>query len=122
MTSFATGITSDLSQNPVLLYKLTGQQNISTQFSSVDEYLDTVWPTELFPKSETDKSSYGLPPYIDKLSFSDHQQKENEWIELVGMDFYSLSEEKRNFLLRTAGIFNFEEDINIKRVYETSIY
>lgn len=122
MTSFATGITSDLSQNPVLLYKLTGQENKTTQFSSVDEYLDTVWPTDLFPKAKTDKSSYGLAPYIDKLPFSDHQQKENEWIELVGMDFYSLSEEKSNFLLRTAGIFNFEEDINIKRVYETSIY
>lgn len=109
MTNFTTGITSDLSQNPVLLYKLTGQQNITTQFSSVDEYLDTVWPTELFPKAEMDKSSYGLAPYIDKLSFSDHQQKENERIELVGMDFYSLSEEKRNFLLKTAGIFNFDE-------------
>lgn len=122
MTNFTTGLTSDLSQNPVLLYMLTSKYNRTTKFSSVDEYLDTVWPTELFPKVETDKSSYGLPPYIDKLSFSDHQQKENEWIELVGKDFYSLPEEKRQFLIQTAGVIKFKQKVDIQKLYNTPIY
>lgn len=55
-----------------------------------------------------------------KQSLGD-QQKENEWLELVGVDFYSMSEEKRQFLLKTAGVIRFEQKINIKRVYDTSI-
>ena len=44
---------------------------------------------------------------------------EKEWIKLVGKDFYSLSEEKRNFLLKTVGIFDFGQEINIEKVYKT---
>ena len=122
MIRFTTDLTSDLSQNPVLLYMLTGKQNGTTQASSIDQYLETLWPTELFPKIEIDKKNYGPSAYINSLSFSNELQKENEWFELVGIDFYSLPEEKRNFLLKTAGIFEFKEKIDIKKVYETSIY
>ena len=61
-------------------------------------------------------------PYFEGMFSLDDQQKENEWLELVGADFYSLPEEKRQFLLKTAGVIKFEQKINIKIVYSTSIY
>ena len=79
-------------------------------------------PTKLFPKNEIDRKAYGPSSYIETLSSLGDQQKENEWLELVGVDFYSMSEGKRNFLLKTAGIFDFGQEIDIKKVYITSIY
>ena len=45
--------------------------------------------------------------------------KEKEWIRLVGKERWNkLSPEKRNFLIKTAGIFNFDFKVNIKEAYE----
>ncbi|MFH1602263.1 MAG: hypothetical protein ABIB61_04905 [Candidatus Shapirobacteria bacterium] len=89
---------------------------------NIGEYINRAWPAELFPKVEIDKKTYGSLPYIERPSSLDDQQKENEWLNLLGIDFYSLSEEKRNFLIKTAGIFDFGQEINIKKVYTNSIY
>jgi len=52
----------------------------------------------------------------------DYQKKESEWVKLVGVDFYALSEKKRRFLIQTAGVIKFKEKVNIKKVYDTAIY
>ncbi|MDP2692065.1 MAG: hypothetical protein Q8O88_00315 [bacterium] len=122
MPSLTSDFTSDFSQNPILLNLLVNQHKDTAGTLNIGEYIDTAWPTELFPKEEIYKKVYGLPPYIESLSSLGDQQKENEWLELVGVDFYSLPEEKRSFLLKTAGIFDFGQEIDIKKVYTTSIY
>ena len=114
--------TSDFPQNPILLNIFANQQRGTAGSLNIDEYINTAWPTELFPKDGIDQKAYGLPSYIENLSPLEDQQKESEWLELVGVDFYLLSNEKRSFLLKTAGIFNFGQEIDIKKVYSTSIY
>lgn len=122
MPSLTSDFTSDFSRNPILLNLLVTQHKDTAGTLNIDEYINTVWPIDLFPKDEIDKKAYGPLPYIERLVSLEDQQKENEWLELVGADFYSLSEEKRNFLLKTAGIFDFRQEIDIKKVYSTSIY
>jgi len=128
MINLTSDFISDFSQNPILLNSLIDQNLLIDQHKdtagtfNIDEYIDTAWPTKLFPKDEIDKKAYGLSSYIGSLSSLGDQQKENEWLELVGIDFYSLPEEKRSFLLKTAGIFDFGQEIDIKKVYTTSIY
>lgn len=122
MTGLATKFTSDLSENPVLLYMLNGQPVGTVSTPSVDEYIDTVWPTELFPINERGKKTYGLTSYIMSGFYDEERQKEDEWIKLVGHDFYSLPDEKRRFLLQTAGVVKLEQPVDIKQVYNTSIY
>ena len=122
MTSLTSDFTFDFSQNPILLNILAKQQENTAGTLNIDEYINTAWPTELFPKVEADKRHYGPLPYFEGMFSLDDQQKENEWLELVGADFYSLPEEKRQFLLKTAGVIKFEQKINIKIVYSTSIY
>ena len=48
--------------------------------------------------------------------------KEQEWIQLVGSDFTNLPKDKKEFLLKTTGIFEFDQPIDIKKIYNTSIY
>ena len=122
MPSLTSDFTSDFSRNPILLNLLVNQHKDTAGIFNIDAYIDTAWPTKLFPKNEIDKKVYGSSSYIETLSSLRDQQKENEWLELVGIDFYSLSEEKRNFLIKTAGIFDFGQEIDIKKVYTTSIY
>ena len=122
MINLTSDFTFDFSQNPILLNMFAQKQENTAGTLNIDEYISTAWPTELFPKVEISKINYGPSPYIERLSPLDDQQKENEWLSLVGIDFYSLSDEKRNFLLKTAGIFDFEQEIDIKKVYTTSIY
>ena len=122
MPSLTSDFTSDFSQNPILLNLLVNQHKDTAGTLNIGEYIDTAWPTKLFPKDEIDRKAYGPSSYIETLSSLGDQQKENEWLELVGIDFYSLPEEKRNFLLKTAGIFDFGQEIDIKKVYTTSIY
>lgn len=122
MLSLTSDFTSDFYQNPILLNLLVNQHKNTASTLNIDEHIDTAWPTKLFPKDEIDKKAYGPSPYIENLSWLGDQQKENEWFELVGVDFYSLPEEKRSFLLKTAGIFDFGQEIDIKKVYATSIY
>ncbi|EKE06156.1 MAG: hypothetical protein ACD_19C00072G0001 [uncultured bacterium] len=128
MTNLTSDFTSDFSQNPILINSLINQNLLADLHKdtagtfSIDEYIDTAWPTILFPKDEIDKKTYGPTLFFEKLSPLEDQQKENEWLEIIGIDFYSLPEEKRNFLLKTAGIFDFGQEIDIKKVYTTSIY
>lgn len=122
MPSLTSDFASDFSQNPILLNMLAHQQETTAGTMNINEYINSVWPTELFPKVETEKKTYGLSPYIEGLSSLENQQKENEWLELVGADFYSLPEEKRQFLLKTAGVIKFGQKINIEKAYNTSIY
>lgn len=122
MTNLTSDFTSDFSQNPILLNMLANQWEGTASTLNIDEHINTAWPIELFPTLETDKKDYGPLPYFREQFPFEERQKENEWIKLVGTDFYSLSEEKRQFLLKTAGIFNFEEKIDIKKIYRTSIY
>ena len=122
MTSLTSDFTFDFSQNPILLNILAKQQENTAGTLNIDEYINAAWPTELFPKVEADKRHYGPLSYFESMFSLDDQQKENEWLELVGVDFYSLPEEKRQFLLKTAGVIKFEQKINIKKVYSTSIY
>lgn len=122
MTNLTADFTFDFSQNPILLNLLVNQHKDTAGTLNIDEYINAAWPTELFPKVETDKKHYGPLPYFESVFSLDDQQKENEWLELVGVDFYSLSEEKREFLLKTAGVIKFERKIDIKKVYSTSIY
>lgn len=119
-------LTSDFFQNPILLNSLINQ-HLADQYKDtagtldVDKHINTAWQIELFP-NKIDKKTYGPTFYFERLPSLEDQQKENKWLELVGIDFYSLSEEKRNFLLKTAGIFDFGQEIDIKKVYTTSIY
>lgn len=122
MPSLTSDFTSDFSQNPILLNLFVNQYNSTEGILNIDEYIDIAWPTKLFPKDQVDKKTYGLPPYVDSLSSLEDQQKENDWFELVGIGFYSLSEEKRKFLLKTAGVIKFKKKIDIKKMYSTSIY
>lgn len=122
MPSLTSDFTSDFSQNPILLNLLVKQHKDTAGTFNIDAHIDTAWPIKLFPKEGIDKKVYGSSSYIETLSSLGDQQKENEWFELVGVDFYSLPEEKRNFLLKTAGIFDFGQEIDIKKVYATSIY
>ena len=47
-----------------------------------------------------------------------YQLKEQEWIKLVGKErWYVLGEEKRDFLIRTAGAIDLGKGINIKEAY-----
>lgn len=124
MTNLTADFIFDFSQNPILLNLLVNQHKDTAGTLNIDEYINAAWPTELFPKAEADKKDYGPLPYFES-AFSldeDDQQKENEWLELVGVDFYSLSEKKRKFLLKTAGVIKFERKIDIKKIYSTSIY
>lgn len=114
--------TSDFSQNPVLLYMLTKEREGTVNPLDVDEHINTAWPTELFPNIEAFKKDYGELPYIRRQLTFEEDWKENEWLKLVGADFYSLSEEKRQFLLQTAGVIKFEQKVDIKKLYDTSIY
>ena len=122
MPSLTSDFTSDFSKNPVLLDLLVNPHKDTAGTLNIGEYIDTAWPTKLFPKDEIDRKAYGPSSYIETLSSLGDQQKENEWLELVGVNFYSISEEKRQFLLKTAGVIKFEQKINIKKVYNTSIY
>jgi len=48
-----------------------------------------------------------------------YQLKEQEWIQLVGKErWYALTEEKREFLIKTAGAIDLGEGINIKEGYK----
>ena len=119
-------LTSDFLQNPILLNSLINLHFVdkyqdTASILDIDKHLDTAWQTELFP-NEIDKKTYGPTFYFESLSSLEDQQKENEWLRLVGIDFYLLPEDKRNFLLKTAGIFDFGREIDIKKVYITSIY
>lgn len=120
--NLASEFTSDFSQNPVLLYLLTKKQEGTVSLLDVDEHLNTAWPTELFPKIETFKKDYGELPYIRRQFSFEEDWKENEWLKLVGVDFYSLSEEKRQFLLQTAGVIKFKQRVDPKKLYDPSIY
>lgn len=122
MPSLTSDFTSDFSQNPILLNLPVNQYKDTAGTLNIDDNITKAFPTELFPKIEADKKRYGPLSYFESMFSLDDQQKENEWLELVGIDFYSLSEEKRNFLLKTAGIFDFGQEIDIKKVYTTSIY
>lgn len=122
MINLTSDFTSDFSQNPILLNIFAQKQENTAGTLNIDEYINAVWPTELFPKAEADRKAYGPLPYIERLSSLDDQQRENEWLRLVGIDFYSLSDEKRQFLLKTAGVIKFEGKVNIKKLYNTSIY
>lgn len=122
MINLTSDFISDFSQNPILLNIFAQKQENTAGTLNIDEYINAVWPTELFPKAEADRKAYGPLPYIERLSSLDDQQRENEWLRLVGIDFYSLSYEKRQFLLKTAGVIKFEEKVNIKKLYNTSIY
>ncbi len=47
------------------------------------------------------------------------QLKEQEWIKLVGEErWYALTDEKRDFLIRTAGAIDLGEGVNIKEAYK----
>ena len=120
MKAFTPELTSDFSQNPLLLYMLTKQENETTELVDLNESLNKIYPPHLFSRVGLDKVNYHPLSYIASISIE--QQKEEEWVRLVGIEFYSLPQEKRNFLLKTAGIFDFGEGIDIKKVYKTSIY
>ena len=122
MTNLISEFTADYPQNPVLLYMITNQQGGTANPLSVNEYINTVWPTDLFPKVEILKKDYGELPYVKRQFLLEDYQKENDWVKLVGTDFYTLSEEKRQFLTQTAGIIKFEKKIDIKKFYDTGIY
>jgi len=48
-----------------------------------------------------------------------YQLKEQEWIQLVGKErWYALTEEKREFLIKTAGAIDLGEGVNIKEGYK----
>lgn len=122
MTSLSVNSRVDLSQNPILLYMLSGQQISTTDTPKTDEFINAVWPIELFPRTEPYSKNYGLSPYVMGSFLSEEEDKEKEWVKLVGFDFYSLSEEKKRFLLQTAGIIRFKERLDIKKLYDTAIY
>lgn len=122
MPSLTSDFTSDFYQNPILFNLLVNQHKDTAGTLNIDEYIDAAWPSELFPKVEADKKNYGPLSYFESMFSLDGQEKENEWLKLVGVDFFSLPEEKREFLLKTAGIFDFGQEIDIKKVYTTSIY
>jgi hypothetical protein len=47
------------------------------------------------------------------------QIKEQEWVKLVGKErWYALNEEKRVFLVKTAGAIDLGERINIREAYK----
>ena len=122
MTNLISEFTADYPQNPVLLYMITNQQDGTANSLSVNEYINTVWPTDLFPKVEILKKDYGELPYVKRQFLLEDYQKEDDWVKLVGTGFYTLSEEKRQFLTQTAGIIKFEKKIDIKKFYDTGIY
>ena len=48
-----------------------------------------------------------------------YQLKEQEWIKLVGEQrWYALDEGKRDFLIKTAGVIDLGEGINIREAYK----
>ena len=122
MPSLTSDFTSDFSQNPILLNLPVNQYKDTAGTLNIDDNITKAFPTELFPKVEADKKHYGPLPYFESMFSVDDQQKENEWLRLVGIDFYSLSDEKRQFLLKTAGVIKFKKKIDIKKLYSTSIY
>lgn len=122
MTSLSVNSRIDLSQNPILFYILSGQQISTTDTPETGEFINAVWPIELFPRTGPYSKNYGLSPYVMGSFLSEEEEKEREWVKLVGFDFYSLSEEKKRFLLQTAGIIRFKERLDIKKLYDTAIY
>ena len=122
MTNLTSDFTTDFSQNPILLNLLVNQHKDTAGTLNIDEYINIAWPTELFPKVEIDKKTYGPPSYIERLPSLGDQEKENEWVKLVGIDFYSLPKEKRQFLIQTAGVIKFKQKVDIKKLYYAPIY
>ena len=56
--------------------------------------------------------------YVDP-EFTLYKIKEEKWVKLVGKERWDrLSPEKKNFLIKTAGIFDFGCKVNIKEAYE----
>lgn len=72
---------------------------------------------------EGEMTSNDFPDLIKTSSDAIYEQKEEEWYKLVGKEnFLSLDEKSRNFLIKTAGILDFDSKINIKKAYRYFIY
>ncbi len=63
-------------------------------------------------------SNYLYENYAEKIS-NIYFKKELEWIKLVGKErWFSLDQEKREFLIKTSGIFEIEKDFDIRIAFE----
>ncbi len=111
--------------NPILLFMQDKTIDYGTKSNDLDMFTYQVWSYNDFSIINQNQVVYSPFQYItplSKLQFDDYSSKEQRWIQLVGSDFTSLPQDKREFLLQTAGIFEFDQQIDIKKVYSTSIY
>jgi len=111
--------------NPVLLFMQNKSIDYGTKPNDSDMFAYQVWSYSDFSIVSQNQVIYNPFQYIttlSKLQFNDYSSKEQEWIQLAGSEFDNLPQDKREFLLKTAGVFEFDQPIDIKKVYSTSIY
>lgn len=111
--------------NPILLFMQDKTIDYGTKPNNSDMFAYQVWSYNDFSIINQNQVIYSPPQYItplSKIQLNDYSSKEQEWIQLVGNEFANLPQDKKEFLLKTAGIFEFDQPIDIKKVYSTSIY
>ena len=111
--------------NPILLFMQHKTMDYGTKSNDLDLFTYQVWRYNDFSIINQNQVVYSPLQYItplSKIQLDSYSSKEQEWIQLVGNEFANLPQDKKEFLLKTAGVFKFDQPINIKKVYNTSIY
>lgn len=111
--------------NPILLFMQNKSIDYGTKPSGSDVFAYRAWSYNGFSLTNQNKVIYSPSQYItplSKIQLNDYSSKEQEWVQLVGNEFTNLPQDKKEFLFKTAGIFEFDQPIDIKKVYNTSIY
>lgn len=111
--------------NPILLFMQDKIIDYGTKSNDLGMFTYQVWSYSDFSIINQNQVVYSPSQYItplSKIQFDEDSSKEQEWIKLVGNDFTSLPQDKKEFLLKTAGVFEFDQPIDIEKIYNTSIY
>lgn len=82
-----------------------------------------VGTVNLFPQISGTNTKISENSFIAEELKSRYEKALSEWTSLVGEEeFFALPKEKQEFLINTAGVFDFQQGIDIYDAYRYSIY
>lgn len=93
--------------------------------ADLDQLLgNSYFPTiNFFTVEKITNNNLGIENIVSEQIRHKYYEARKEWIELVGEKrFNALPLRKREFLIRTAGIFDLGERVDISKVYNYGIY